>query len=197
MPSGVAPSRTRCWVCGRCPTLSNIILRLSTSLTGLPSCRAAAAASAQCVHGNSLPPKPEPRYREITRTFSFGSPNICAMTLRAFTTPCVESYTVSDDGPSQIAVVACSSMGLWVSGGRHVGLVELHRRARERAVGVAALALNARLRTERGRDHGGSSSAVRCGSTFGRSARYCTRTAAAAAVAASNVSATASATYWP
>ena len=29
-------------------------------MTGLPNCRAAAAASGQCVHGHSLLPKPEP-----------------------------------------------------------------------------------------------------------------------------------------
>ena len=52
----------------------------------------------------------------MTRTFSFGKPNICASTLRRLTTPCVESYSVSIS-PSQIAVVACSSSGLWVSAG--------------------------------------------------------------------------------
>ena len=116
MPSGVAPSRTRCWVRGRWPTVWNIILRLTTSLTGLPSCRAAAAASGQCVQGNSLPPKPEPTNFVMTRTFSFGKPNICASTLRRLTTPCDDSYSVNVD-PSQIAVVACSSMGLCVSAG--------------------------------------------------------------------------------
>ena len=70
----------------------------------------------QCVHGNSLLPKPEPTNFVITRTFSFGRPNICASTLRKLTTPCDDSYSVKVV-PSQIAVVACSSSGLWVSAG--------------------------------------------------------------------------------
>src|SRR5262249_8511945 len=37
-------------------------------------------------------------------------------TLRKLTTPCDESYSVNVD-PSQIAVVACNSMGLCVSAG--------------------------------------------------------------------------------
>ena len=49
--------------------------------TGLPTCRAAAAASGQCVHGNNLLPKPEPTNFVMTRTFSSGRPNICARTL--------------------------------------------------------------------------------------------------------------------
>ncbi len=43
----------------------------------------------------------------------------------------------------------------------------------------------------------GSSSALRSVSTFGFSSAYVTRTASAAALAVSNVSATASAMYWP
>ena len=69
----------------------NVILRLSTSLTGLPSCRAAATASGQCVHGQSLLPKPEPTNLVMTRTFSFGKPNICASTPRMLKIPCDSS----------------------------------------------------------------------------------------------------------
>ena len=47
----------------------------------------------------------------MTRTFSFGKPNICARTPLRLTTPCDDSYSVNV-GPSQIAVVACSSSGL-------------------------------------------------------------------------------------
>ena len=89
---------------------------LTTSLTGRPSFRAAATASGVCVHGHSLPPNPDPRNLLMTRTFSTGKPNICASTLRQFTIPCVESYTVNIE-PSQLAVVACSSSGLCVSVG--------------------------------------------------------------------------------
>ena len=58
----------------------------------------------------------EPMNFETTRTFSFGSPNICASTLRRFTTPCDDSYRVSVS-PSQTATVACGSRGLCVSAG--------------------------------------------------------------------------------
>src|SRR6266545_6806447 len=93
-----------------------MILRLTTSFTGLPNCRAAAAASGHCVHGNNLLPKPEPTNLVMTRTFSFGKPNICASTPCRLTTPCDDSYSVNVD-PSQTAVVACNSMGLCVSAG--------------------------------------------------------------------------------
>ena len=53
-------------------------LAVHDELHGRPSVRAAAAASSECGHGHSLPPKPEPRYREITRTFSCGTPSICS-----------------------------------------------------------------------------------------------------------------------
>ena len=46
----------------------------TVSLTGRLSVRAAAAASAECGHGKSLPPKPEPMKREMTSTFSLGTP---------------------------------------------------------------------------------------------------------------------------
>src|SRR5215472_9051939 len=88
----------------------------STNLTGLPSCRAAAAASGHSVHGHSLLPKPEPTNLVMTRTFSFGRSNICASTVRRLTTPCEDSYSVNI-APSHIAVVACGSSGLCVSDG--------------------------------------------------------------------------------
>ena len=68
--------------------LENIILRASVSLTGRLSWRAATAHSAECGHGKSLPPKPEPMKREIICMFSLGKPSTCAMTFRWLTTPC-------------------------------------------------------------------------------------------------------------
>ncbi len=65
--------------------------RLSTSLIGRPRTMAAPAASGDCVHGQSLPPKPEPMNRLTTRTRSRGSPNMSARTLRWFTTAWVLS----------------------------------------------------------------------------------------------------------
>ena len=194
---GVAPRRTRCWVRGRWPTVWNIILRLTTSFTGLPSCRAAAAASGQCVHGHSLPPKPEPTNFVMTRTFSFGKPNICASTPRRLTTPCDDSYSVSVESiPDRGRRVQLE--GVVRLGRRDVGLVELDRRARERAVGdrragFAGAARGPNVVTTTS----GSSSAFRSVSTFGFSLAYVARTASAAALAVSNVSATASAMYWP
>ena len=52
----------------------------------------------------------------MTRTRSCGKPNICARMPWRLKTACDASYSVNVD-PSQIAVVACSSMGLCVSAG--------------------------------------------------------------------------------
>src|SRR5882762_2537044 len=101
----------RCSTRGRCPTFWNIIRRLTTSFTGLPSCRAAAAASADWVQGHSLPPKPEPRNFVMTRTFFFATPSICASTLRWLTTPCEVSYKVDVD-PSHNPIELHASVGL-------------------------------------------------------------------------------------
>jgi hypothetical protein len=60
-------------------------------LTGLSNCRAAATASAQCVHGHSLLPKPDPTNLVMTRTFSLGKPNICASKPRRLKIPCDSS----------------------------------------------------------------------------------------------------------
>ena len=50
----------------------------------------------------------------MTRTFSVGTPSICAITARWFTIACVVSYSVTRV-PSQRATLACSSIGLCVS----------------------------------------------------------------------------------
>src|SRR5262249_22750792 len=160
------------------------------------SCRAAAAASGQCVHGHSLLPKPDPTNLLMTRTFSCGRPNICARTPRRLTTPCDDSYRVSVD-PSQIAVVACSSSGLCVSVGVTYVWSSLTG-ADANAASASPRRLCTRLTVPNVvTTSSGSSSAFSSVSTFGFSLAYVTRTASAAPLAASNVSATASATYWP
>src|SRR5258708_2617600 len=78
-PLAVGPRRFRCWVRGRYPKVWNLILRLTNSFTGWLRFRADAAANRQCVHGQSLPPKPEPKNFDITRTFSGGTPSIALM----------------------------------------------------------------------------------------------------------------------
>lgn len=88
-----------------------------TSFTGTLSWRAAAAARAQWVQGQELASEPGTEELGITRMFSFGTPNIWARTLRAFTTAWVVSYRVKLL-PSHKATVAWSSMGLCVSAGR-------------------------------------------------------------------------------
>ena len=94
----------------------------------------------QCVHGNSLPPKPEPRNFEMTRTFSFGRPNICASTLalvdHALRRLVQRQRRAVPDRDRRVQLDRVVGLGR-----RDVGLVELDRRGVESAVGVAALAL--------------------------------------------------------
>ena len=59
-PAVVAASVTVWIVLGRWPTSENICCRVSTSLTGRPTARAASAASATCDHGVPLQPNPPP-----------------------------------------------------------------------------------------------------------------------------------------
>ncbi len=120
-----------------------------TSLTGFPSCRAAATARAQCVQGQSLLPNPDPTNFVMTRTFSFGSPNICARTLLEVE----DALRLLVDGQHRAIPGRDRSLQLdrVVGLGRHdVGLVELDRRARERLLDVSALALQALGRGEGG-----------------------------------------------
>ena len=76
----------------------------------------------------------------MTRTFSFGNPNICASTLRMLTTPCVESYSVS------ISSIPHRSGGVQFErivgfGRRDVSFVQLDGRTRERGFGITTMAL--------------------------------------------------------
>ncbi len=116
LPSFVAPRRMCCSVRGRWPTFENIMRRSTLSFTGRFSLRAAAAAIVDCGHGKSLPPKPEPMNREITRTFSIRNPQrlrhhgaMIHHALRAL----VERQIVVVPH----ATVPCISIGLWVSTG--------------------------------------------------------------------------------
>src|SRR6185503_10985853 len=77
-PSRVVPSRTRCRVSGRWPTEVNICGRVSTSLTGRPTTRAASAVKITCGQVRSPAPKPPPRYGTRTRTSTFGRSNTVA-----------------------------------------------------------------------------------------------------------------------
>ena len=90
----------------------------------------------------------------MTRTFSFGRPNICARTLRWLTTPCVDSYSVNvgpiPDRSRRVQLDRVVRLGR-----RDIGLVELDRCACESGVGVAALALQAGSRAKRGDNHFG------------------------------------------
>ncbi|MNT66204.1 hypothetical protein D3C72_2042510 [compost metagenome] len=99
---------------GRAPTVPNICGRSTTSLTGRPACCAAIAASTTCDHTEPLQPKPPPTNGQTTRTFSAGMPSVPDTALRTPVMYWVESYSVSSS-PSQLAIVACGSIGLWFS----------------------------------------------------------------------------------
>ena len=106
-----------CWrVIGRCPTVVNMRLRGTCTLTGRFTFFAPMAASSECGQGKSFPPKPDPWKGEITRMRSSGIPSISDITCWWFTTPWLVSYIVILS-PSHTAMVACISIGLWVSTG--------------------------------------------------------------------------------
>ena len=90
-PSFFAPSATACTVCGRPPTMPNICCRVSTSLTGRPTCFAASAAMITCDQGDPLHPNAPPTNFVMTCTFSFGIANALAILLRTANTHCEES----------------------------------------------------------------------------------------------------------
>ena len=104
--SSAAGSRPSVYICGR----------VSTSLTGRPDLRAAIAASDDVRPARSAVPKPPPTNGEITRTFSSGRPKLRDVAAARCLTPgsCRRGSVAS---PSQTAIVACGSIGLWCSRG--------------------------------------------------------------------------------
>ncbi len=90
----------------------------------------------------------------MTRTFSFGRPNICARTLLRLTTPCDDSYSVNvgsiPDRSRRVQLDRVVRLGR-----RDIGLVELDRR-RAKAASASPRWLCKRLaRAERGDNHFG------------------------------------------
>ena len=91
LPLASVASRSVWCVGGRWPVVVNISSRGTTSCTGRPTSRAAAAAATACGQIQSLLPKPEPMNGDRTSTRSGGMPKTLAITLRAKTTPCEAS----------------------------------------------------------------------------------------------------------
>ena len=110
-PCASAPARTVCAVHGRPPTGPNSCGRCITSRTGRPSWRAASAARITCDHAEPLPPNAPPTNAERTCTRSGEMPKVLASVLRTPATYWVESST-DRRSPSQLASVACGSIGL-------------------------------------------------------------------------------------
>ena len=92
----------------------NICGRVSTSLTGRPTTRAASAVRITCGQARSAAPKPPPRYGTRTRTSVSGSSNAAARAVRVLIGSWLVSCTVSRS-PSQRATVAKSPIGLLVT----------------------------------------------------------------------------------
>ena len=93
-----------------------ICSRVSASFTGRPTALEAATAIQTCGQASPLLPNAPPTKGDSTRTFSVFSPNRSHSISRTPNTYCEASCTVSLS-PSQAAVVACGSSGLWFSRG--------------------------------------------------------------------------------
>ena len=115
-PSASVPARIVCAVRGRPPTGPNNCGRCITSRTGRPSWRDAIAARMTCDHAEPLPPNAPPTNDERTCTMSGEMPKVPASVLRTPATYCVES-SIASRSPSQLASVACGSIGLWCCSG--------------------------------------------------------------------------------
>ena len=110
----MAPSARCCTVAGRCPTVSNISRRESARFTARPgTVRAASTVSTVPACREPLVPKPPPTCGDATSTSSSASPNSPATVSRAPATPCEDSWSTTWSSPSQQAIVACGSIGLW------------------------------------------------------------------------------------
>jgi hypothetical protein len=88
---------------------------VTATLTGRPTIRAAMTARMACGRARSLEPKPPPTCSATTRTRSGGRPNALATAWLTNVGACVDSCSVTPS-PSQTAMVACGSIGLfWVA----------------------------------------------------------------------------------
>ena len=90
-PSRVAPSATRCSCSSRCPFDVNIWGRVSISLTGRPTWRAAMAVSVTLGHTIAFMPNEPPTNGASTRTCDSGSPSRWATVSWVARTPMVDS----------------------------------------------------------------------------------------------------------
>jgi len=100
---------------GRWPSEVNICGRVSTSLTGRPTTRAASAVKITCVQDAESGPEPAlPGTETRTRTSVSGRSNTVARVRRTSIGSWLASWTVSRS-PSQRATVAKSPIGLGVT----------------------------------------------------------------------------------
>jgi hypothetical protein len=90
-PSLSAPSWTRCSCSSRWPVPVNICSRVSASLTGRPTWRAAIAASVGCGQIIALAPKAPPMKCETTRILLGGMPSSAETVNWVAVTPWVAS----------------------------------------------------------------------------------------------------------
>ena len=89
---------------------------MTAIFTGRPTVFEAITARITCGRGVPLEPNPPPTCGEITRTAAASRPNACANVFCTLVTPWFESYIVIRPS-SQIASVACGSIGLLCSAG--------------------------------------------------------------------------------
>jgi hypothetical protein len=87
-PSRPAPSRTRWLVIGRMPRRWTICCRVTTTLTGRPSSRAASAARIVSLWMPSFDPNPPPTKEATSRIRSSGIRSVLAIEVRAQATTC-------------------------------------------------------------------------------------------------------------
>jgi hypothetical protein len=184
--------RIACAVRGRPPTGPNSCGRCITSRTGRPSWRDAIAARITCDHAEPLPPNAPPTKDERTCTSSGEMPKVLASVLRTPATYCVES-SMDSFSPSQLASVACGSIGLWCWNGVVKASVDAMRAdARPASMSPRFVSGGAPLILS-----GAYALGVRPRSPPSRArARTSTRTSAAAPLACSKVSATTTAIGW-
>ena len=163
LPSRLAPIRKRCWVRGRCPTVSNIDCRVTTSFTARPTSRDDSRREDRVRPRKQLAAGSQSRGVRTTRTFSSHAEHLVEY-LAVFMTAC-EVSVQRDPVAVPCPTVAWSSIGLCTSVGVTYVWSIFTGAGLKRRIRVAALAISLQR-----------FSAARCGSTLCVRRSYRTRT---------------------